>query len=226
MSVIIYSPSWFFGIDAILQSIIVIVAFLLCYSSYKMFKILKEKSFLYFSFSFFLISLSYLVKIFSDLFVYNRLGADNYPVISILLQEFTTIEFVNLFGHLVHRFILLLGFIVLIVVLLDIKDRRIVFLLLYFIFIVSSFSIWSFLLFQTTLTVLAGTVAVYYIFEYIARPRKLMFNSLLAFSILFLAQISFMFTFFFERKMFVVGHILQAIAFGVLLLTYMLVFRE
>ncbi len=225
MSVIIYSPSWFFGMDAALQSISVIVAFVLSFAAYKMYKTLKIRSFLYFSLSFFLIAISYIIKIFSDLFVYNRLGEETRPV-GIFLHEFTMIEFVNIFGNLLHRFILLLGFLILIVVLLEIKDRRIIFLLTYFTFIVSSFSMWSFLLFQTTLTVFAGTVAVYYIFEYIEKRKRIMLNSLFGFSLLFIAQISFMFTFFFERRMFVLGHIFQAIGFIMLFITYMLVFKE
>ncbi len=226
MSVVIYSPSWFFGIDAALQLVSVVVAFVLAYASYRMYRLLKESSYLHFSLSFFLISLSYLVKIFSDLYVYNRLGEDVYPKLGIFLHEFTMIEFVNIFGNLLHRFLLLLGFLVLIVVLLEIKDRRVITLLLYFIFIVSSFSMWSFLLFQTTLTMLAGTVAVYYVFEYIEKRKPLMLNSLIGFSLLFMAQISFMFTFFFERRMFVLGHVLQALGFIMLFITYMLVFKE
>ncbi|MFP4656282.1 MAG: hypothetical protein ACLFNK_01765 [Candidatus Woesearchaeota archaeon] len=226
MSVMIYSPSWFFGLDAALQAISVIVAFVLAFASYRIYLTLKERSFLYFSVSFFLISTSYIVKIFADLFAYNRLSGESYPALDMLLREFTFVEFVNIFGNLAHRFILLLGFLILIVTLLEIIDRRVIFLLSYFIFIVSAFSIWSFLLFQTTLAVFAGTVAVYYIFEYIEKRKKIMLNSLVGFSLLFLAQISFMFTFFFEKKMFVLGHVFQAIAFTMLLITYVMVFRE
>ncbi|MFP4117296.1 MAG: hypothetical protein ACLFTR_00045 [Candidatus Woesearchaeota archaeon] len=226
MSVMIYSPSWFFGLDAALQAISVIVAFVLAFASYRIYLTLKERSFLYFSVSFFLISTSYIVKIFADLFAYNRLSGESYPALDMLLREFTFVEFVNIFGNLAHRFILLLGFLILIVTLLEIIDRRVIFLLSYFIFIVSAFSIWSFLLFQTTLAVFAGTVAVYYIFEYIEKRKKIMLNSLVGFSLLFLAQISFMFTFFFEKKMFVLGHVFQAIAFTMLLITYVMVFKE
>ncbi len=226
MSVIVYSPSWFFGIDALLQSVAVIVSLMLSMAAYRIYSIMRESKFLYFSVSFVLISFSYIVKILTDLFVYNRIMLEQRPMIDLVVHNFSAIEFVSLFGNLAHRFLLLLGFLMLIIILLDIFDRRVVFLLVYFTFIVSVFSAWSFILFQTTVTVFAGTLALYYLFNYIDNQKRVIFYSLLGFSLVFLAQISFMFTFFFERRMFVMGHMFQTIGFIMLFVTYWLVSRR
>ena len=226
MGVIVYSPSWFFGIDAALQSITVIVALLISFTAFKIYSLMKEKNFFYFSLSFLIMAFSYVIKIFSDLFLYLNLEKEMVPWINIILYTLSPLEFISIFGNLAHRFFILIGFLILLVILLKIKDGRIIFLFMYFIFIVSAFSAWSFLLFQTTLTVFAGTVCIYYIFHYIKHRRKILLSSLFGFSLIFLAQISFMFTFFFERQMFVLGHIFQALGFISLFVTYLLVFRK
>jgi hypothetical protein len=226
MAVIVFSPSWFFGIDAALQSVTVLVAFLLCILSFRIYKLMKETSFFNFALAFFVIAIGYLIKILSDLYVYQNLGTTMQTNINIILYMLSPLEFVNIFGNLAYRFLVLLGFVILLVVFLKIKDRRIVFLFMYFIFIISAFSAWSFLLFQTTLTVLAGTVGVYYLFNYMENRKSIILMSLIGFSFIFVAQVSFMFTFFFERIMFVLGHISQAIGFIILFVTYLLVSRK
>ena len=226
MGVLVYSPSWFFGLDVALQSVSIIVALLISFMAYRIYKIMKESNFFYFSLAFFLISLSYVVKSFSDLFLYANLSKDMAPWIDIVLYRLSTLEFISIFGNLAHRFLILLGFLILLIIFLEIKDKRIIFLFTYFIFIISAFSAWSFLLFQTTLTVFAGTVCIYYIFHYLEHRRMILLYSLLGFSFVFLAQFSFMFTFFFERQMFVIGHVLQAVGFLLLFTTYLLVSRK
>ena len=226
MGVIVYSPSWFLGIDIVLQSIAVFTAILVSLMAFKIYKIMKEPNFLYFSLSFFLIGFSYLIKIISDFFLYTNLSKEMSPWINIVLYRLSTLEFISIFGNLAHRFLILVAFLLLIIVFLDIKDKRIIFLFMYFIFIISAFSAWSFLLFQTTLTVLSGTVCIYYIFNFIEHKRRIILYSLMGFSFVFMAQVSFMFTFFFERQMFVLGHIFQAIGFLLILSTYFLVSKK
>ncbi|MFW6230399.1 MAG: hypothetical protein ACOC32_00040 [Nanoarchaeota archaeon] len=226
MSLIVYSPSWFFGFDAVFHSVSVIVALLISMMAYRIFRLLKESSFFYFSAAFFAIGISYIFKILSDLFVYRNLGEMLAPKIDLILASMTAAEFVNIFGNLIFRFLILLGFLILLVILLKIKDRRIIFLFIYFIFIISTFSAWSFLLFQTTLTVLAGTVCIYYLFHYIEHRKRIIFFSLLGFSFVFLAQVTLMFTFFFQKQMFVLGSIFQAIGFLILFITYLMVLQR
>lgn len=226
MPVVVFSPSWFFGIDAALESVTVLVAFLLSILAFRIYKLLKESSFFHFALAFFMISVGYLVKILSDLYVYKNIGSSMVANINIILYTLSPLEFVNIFGNLAFRFLVLLGFLILLIVFLKIKDRRIVFLFMYFIFIISAFSAWSFLLFQTTLTVLAGTVCVYYLFHYMGNRKSIIMMSLIGFSFIFIAQVSFMFTFFFERIMFVLGHIAQALGFIILFVTYLLVSRR
>ena len=226
MTLFIHSPSWFFGIDAVLQSVTVFVAIFLFFMSYKIYKILKEKSFLYFSAGFLSISLAYGIKIFADMFTYKNMGGNFTPWINLVIYRLSTLEFVNIFGHLAFRFLVLLGFLILLITLLKINDGRIIFLLMYFVFITSAFSAWSFLLFQTTLTVFAGVLGIYYLFHYIQNQKKLVLYSLMGFAFLFAAQVSLMFTYFFENQMFVVGHVLQAIGFIILFITYLMVLRK
>ncbi len=226
MAVIVYSPSWFFGIDVALQSVSIVVPLLISLMAFRIYKILRESSFFYFSAAFFLIAVSYVIKSFADLFLYANLNTEMLPWIDIVLYRLSTLEFISIFGNLAHRFLILLGFLILLIIFLKINDRRIIFLFTYFIFIISAFSAWSFLLFQTTLTVLAGTVCIYYLFHYLNHKKKIILYSLIGFSFLFLAQFSFMFTFFFERQMFVIGHVFQAIGFLLLFTTYLLVSRR
>lgn len=226
MAIIVYSPSWFSGLDIVLQTISVFVSFLLFLTSYKLYKISKERSFLHFSLAFFSISAAYVAKIFADWFTYSNVGKSFPGWINLLVYNLSTLEFVNIFGNLAYRFLLLMGFLTLLFVFLKIKDKRIVFLFMYFIFIISAFSAWSFLLFQTTVTVFAGTIGIYYLFHFMENRKRTILLSLIGFGLIFLAQFSFMFTFFYERIMFVIGHIFQAAGFIILLLTYVMVLRK
>jgi hypothetical protein len=226
MGILIYSPSWFTGVDIALEMVSVAVSFLLFFLAFKLYKISNEKNFLRFSFGFFAISASYVIKILSDIYLYTNINTTTRPWINLIMYRLSTIEFVNIFGNLAHRFLLLLGFLILLVVYLRIKDKRVIFLLSYFVFIISAFSAWSFLLFQTTMAMVAGTVGIHVLMKFIESRKKAMLRSTIAFGLLFAAQACFMFTFFLERQMFVIGHILQASGFLVLLLTYFMVLKK
>src|SRR3989344_2629629 len=67
-----FVPKWFYGIDAVLEGIVVIVALLIAGYAYKVYKKLNERKFKFFSLAFLLIGLSFLAKIFTHLVIVSQ----------------------------------------------------------------------------------------------------------------------------------------------------------
>ena len=62
MGYILYTPSWFFGIDSIFEFISVFVTIFIGYYSYKIYKLVSDKKYFYFSLSFMFIAISFIAR--------------------------------------------------------------------------------------------------------------------------------------------------------------------
>lgn len=222
----VYAPRWFFGIDSLFEIVSVITGLLIAYFGYKTYKFTKQKRYLYFSASFFLVAMAFLANIFSYLVFYTReLKKQIIGLTSINVYVLKEIVWVSEWAAFASIFLMLAAFLLLVIISFKIKHRIVNFLLFYFIIVATLYSKHSFIFFHATLAVLLGSLVVHYYNNY--KLRKIISRKLvvISFLIIFLSQIFFMASAF-NAILFVLAQIIQLTGYLVLLITLILVLKK
>ncbi|MDI6737607.1 MAG: hypothetical protein QME12_03760 [Nanoarchaeota archaeon] len=212
MIVSINGPEWFYTAGSILQAVFALVALLIAGFSYKAYRLAKERKYKYFSAGFLSLSLGYAAISFSNLLVF--LG-----VYDGVISRLNELNLANLF-YLMHIFFILVGYMLLLAVAMKLRQRRLIALLFALVFLLVGFAYQYYLKFHMISFLLLAFMAWQFYENY--RERKtanagLVFSSfyLLAFAELFLLGMVYV-----VPVLYAVGHFMQLIGFGLLLLMF------
>ena len=128
----INGPAWFNTFDSIFQILFAVVTLIIAAFSYKAYKLMQERKYKYFCAGFFMMSAGFFVISLSNLLIYTRF----YDGIVTRLAEF---NLANLF-YMVHIFLMLLSYMLLLVIAMKLQQRRLIALLFAFILLFTVFS--------------------------------------------------------------------------------------
>ncbi len=204
----INGPQWFHMFDSIFQIVFALITLGISFFSYKVFHFTKQNKFKYFSLSFLLVAIGYLIVSFSNLLVY--LGI--YDGIISRLNEFNV---ANAF-FLAFILFLLMGYMLLIIISMNLKNKRLVALLLSVVMLFVAFSYQYYLKFHMVSLLLLAFIALQFYENYKSKKHVnsgMVFASfyLLAFAELFFIATPFM------TISYVFAHGLQLIGFSLML---------
>lgn len=221
------TPDWFQDIDTLFEIVSILVTFLLAATTYKFYKLTGENKYKWFSSSFFLITLSYVFKILTNLIVYNeQLGTK-------VLGEYTyTIQYVHeyyyfeIFGTLAFRFLMLLGLFGLYYVICRCQDRKTIPIVIFLLFITTIFSNIQYFAFHLTTALFFCLIVLQYYSLCQEQKKKILHlcNPMVAFSLLLLSQLVFGLLFL-TPKIYVFAQIIQLCGFLLLLYNYIKLVR-
>lgn len=222
----VFSPDWFLGIDSLFELVTVLVAFLIGVYSYKVYKFTKENSYKFFSYAFFLISFSYIIKILMSVSVY-------YPVTKIVkvgvftfvTHTFKRLDLLYIIGFFTIRFLLLLGLIGLFMVLQKEEDRKHAFLLVYLAFISALLSNYLTNIFHVTASLILMLIFVYYYNNYLKYKSRNSFFVASSFFLIFISQIVFILMSV-HPLFYVIGESVQLLGYALLLFALVLVLKK
>jgi len=224
----VFGPKWFYGFDSIIELIAVIVSILLVFYSYKCYRMIGEKKYLYFSTAFLSITISFMAKIAGTFSIY-RPEITRTQLGSSVHQAFTSLTpyDINAIALVVHYFFMLLGFMMLFLIIskLTWKNQGAIALLLYFVFLATWLSIIHYQLFYATSFVLVALIAYSYHQNYReVRSERARFVAI-AFGIILVSQAFFAFAIY-SKTVYVLAQLVQLLGFVYLLIPFMLIFRK
>jgi D-alanyl-lipoteichoic acid acyltransferase DltB (MBOAT superfamily) len=223
MTLYINSPQWFAGIDSAFELISLIVAFIVAAYGYKIYKLSKEKKYLYFSSSFFLVALSLIFKIISEFVIYEKELVQQqigpWIVTRTIIEPVTE---VHVYSHTIFRLLSLFAFFILLVVTLEKKDKPTIILLTYFMILVTFVSIYAHILFYITQMLLIALLVYHFHQNYLKHKTRQALFVTLAFLGMFVSNIVLTFMMY-DPDIYVIGEVLQLIGFGLLLYAFILV---
>ncbi|MEM4244783.1 MAG: hypothetical protein QXR60_01075, partial [Candidatus Nanoarchaeia archaeon] len=223
---LVFSPSWFVGIDNIFELVTVFVTLLIAIYSHKLYKFTKENSYRLFSYSFFLISISYLVKILMDISIYYpKMKIIRAGAFTFITQTFQRFEAYYAVGFFVERFLLLLGLLGIFFVLHKVKDKKVGFLLIYLAFVSALFGNYLFHIFHITTSLLLLYICYYYYKNYSKNRSKNSFLVASSFFLIFVSQIIFI-TLLIHPIMYVIGESVQLLGYLILLFTFISILKK
>ena len=135
MQVYLRSPLWFYGIDSLAEFIVIIASFMISYYSYSIFHVLRSRRHKYFSVAFFLIGVSYLFKIFSNILVYRRVNAFSTDLLATLTSEIPHIDLLHIFSFFMFKMLSVIGFMIVFFIATEISRKATVLVTLYLSFL-------------------------------------------------------------------------------------------
>lgn len=222
----IFSPNWFYGIDSLIEIIATFVCVLLVFYSYKCYKLTSERRYAYFSISFISLTIAFVSKVIGTIAIYSpEIKETTIGYVGAGILNILGLTVINPLSWLLYIFFTIMGFMMLFLIVskLQCKDKRVIAMLLYLVFIASWLGIVHYQLFYLTTFVMLGLIAYSYITNYKEIKSK---NSLLvsiSFSILFLSHAFFVFAIY-SKSLYVIAQMIQLLGFLCLLIPFMLIF--
>lgn len=212
---LVFSPKWFYGVDIIFEILGIIVALLIAFYSFRIYRFSGKENtnHIYLGLSFLAIAASFAAKVMTNFVLYYQ---------TTVKQEFGTVivkyhllEKSNLFfqvGYDLHRFLMLLGLFGVYWLVSKSRDVEHQFLFAYLFFIIAIFSFQSFVVFHVTAAVILFMIVKHYLAlckgkSWSRGGRNARIN-LAAFMLIALSQVVFIFTVF-NTLSYVIGEVLQ-----------------
>jgi len=224
----VFSPNWFYGIDSIIEIIGIIICSLLLYYSYRCYKLTSENRYRYFSVAFLSLTLAFIAKVIGTLTIYEpAINTSNLG--SMFHSIFTAItpNMINALAFLFYIFFMTAGFMMLFLIVskLDWKDKRVIAMLGYTVFIATWLGAIHYQLFYFTTFVMLCLIAYSYYKNYTEVKSKNALLVSISFGILLISHLFFVFVIY-NRTIYVIAEIMQLIGFLCLLIPFILIFRK
>lgn len=223
------NPTWFYGIDTLFEVISLMVAFLVGYFGYKAYKLTNDKKYLYFASAFFIISVSFFIKIITNVVVeYQTVRQMVYGLLVVTMYTTKRFDLLYWYGLILYKMLMISALIIIFLLSARIKDAKIALLLFYFAFLASVFSHYSYYVYHTTSAFLFAMIA--YCHSKNSRIKKIKKRGSanfvnVSFILLFLSQISFIFISVHD-SFYVIGEIIQLTGYLFLLYAFILVLKK
>lgn len=220
MEIAIYSPVWFFGYDSLSELVSMFITFFIAFYSYRMYRLTQQQKFKSLYFSFLLIGIAFLARSLTNWIIYKE-WVTKQLYIGKVIQLYGLYNF----GYIVHIFFMLAAYMLLLLLLWDIKNKREISLLFLFVLLATFFAHSKFIAFHGVSFILL----CYLSFEFWKNARKtrhlkpyLVFGS---FAVLAISQLAFLFI---NRlpQFYVAGELIQLLGYVVLLFALLAVFKK
>jgi hypothetical protein len=233
---VLFSPRWFYGVDAIFESIAIITTALLSLYAYKLYKFTKKLNHKYFSLSFLMLSLAFLAKVITNLILYFPELREK--TVSFILKKYYILQQTNLVyaaGNLAYRFLMLLGLLGIFWIIGKSREKNKLLILFYFISLVSFISIFPvyvagisvpiYYIYHITAALFLAYITYFYFENYKIKKKKAMFSIFSSFFLIFLSQLLFMFVVI-NLTVYVFAEFFQLVGFMILLYQYYILSRK
>jgi hypothetical protein len=132
----------FYGIDSFVELLMVVVALIIFFYSRKVYKIINNKNYKYFSFAFLSIAIAYIFKILSNLTIKHVLIIEKANLIFTFTSQMRYMEAINFFSYMFYKTFSVIGFLILFLILTKTDKKEKVFMFIYMSLIVVFFSVY------------------------------------------------------------------------------------
>jgi hypothetical protein len=183
----------FYGIDSIIEFLIIIVACIISLYSHKIYKIVKEENYKYFSWAFLFIAVSFLFKILSNFTIMDRVKIVGVNFVYTIFAQSRYMPIIDFFSFIFYKTFHLIGFLILFLILTKTNKKDKIALYIYLSIITILFSIYFNFVFHMTLVIILLILTLHFHDNYKEHKNT---NTLLVYSAFVIILIShFVFVF-------------------------------
>jgi|TARA_B100001971_G_C18214636_1_gene552975 hypothetical protein len=222
-----FSPQWFFGYDAAIDIISIIVVGLIAWYAFKIFKFSDRKKDKYFALSWLSIALAFLAKIAMNLVIYYpKANEVAYAGVNVVVQYTGQSRMLYVFGFAFYRFLFLMGLLGIYYLVTKEQNRYNILMTILLAIMIILFSGSQYFVFHLfAAIILAGTV-YNYLWHYRKNKNVVRQNVGWGFAGLLASQVLFVLTAVHD-VFYVAGQVVQLVGFLFLSFTfYTIVFKK
>jgi hypothetical protein len=212
-----FSIGKFYGIDSIVELLIIIVSLIISYSSYKIYRLIKEDNYKLFSLSFLALAFSFVFKILSNLTIFNQVKIEKANFVIYMVSQWEYMELVNFMSFNLYKIFNIIGFILLFLIITKTSKKEKFFIFIYLSIIAVLFSIYFNFIFHITIAIILLYLTIHFYENY---KDKRSTNSLLVFLAFIMMLISHVFFVFsdIDDIFYLIGEFLLLVSFSNLLI--------
>lgn len=212
-------PYWFFQLSVFLEVLFAVAAGIIAYYSFKVYKLSNQRTSLLFTFGFFFIALSYLIKSAVILFL---LGEAKEGIRELSFQGLTLIGEVGFYANIL---LFILGLVTLTYMTTKKKNFLLYALLTALSFLVVLHNVDAIFLFNILSTLFLLYLCIHYGMEYSENQNKKTLLVLIAFVFLLLSGLGFVVAYDYYLN-FVIGHMFELAAYILIIASLVLTIRK
>jgi len=184
----------FYGIDSLIELLIVIVAGIISWYSHRIYKIVKEENYRFFSWAFLAIAVSFMFKIISNFTFLSRVRVENANFVYVILTQPKYMPIVDFFSFILYKSFYLIGFLILFLIATRTEKKDKVLLFIYLSIITILFSIYFDFVFHITLVVILLLLTMHFYHNYNNHRTINTLLVYLGFSIILISHCFFVFS--------------------------------
>jgi len=215
----------FYGMDSFFDLLIGIVALFIAHQSHKIYRLIKERNYKFFSLAFLTIGIAFMLKIVSNITIIHRVIIQRSNFIITLTSELEQMQIVNFVSFILFKILLLVGFLILFLITTKTKDKEKIFLFFYLAFLSILFSIYFNFIFHLTITILLIFLCIYFHKNYEKKKTRSRHHTLIAFYFILAGHIIDIF-YSIISSLYILGETLLLIGFIILLFNHIQVKNE
>lgn len=178
----------FYGLDSIIDFLIVITALLIGYQSHKIYTIIKEKNYQYFSWAFLYIGIAFLFKILSNITMVHKVVLSDPNLLHELVSHLKYMQIFYFTVFSLYKVLLVVGFLVLFMIITKTNKKENVILFLYLSALSVLLSVYFNFVFHLTLVLIQVFLCLYFYDNYESNKSKKSFMVFIAFVIILLSN--------------------------------------
>ena len=221
MASFVPTPAWFYGVDSALEIVAVLISFLISFYGFHIYRFFGQKKYLYFSISFFLIGISLIIGAVTNYLLYF-VWLKHSP----LYVKANNLMLLYKAGFLVHFFLHLAAYMILMILCLKLTDRRVISLLFLFVILSVFIAEENFISFYViSFILMAFYILPFFYKNYVQNKSNHTKIVLLAFAAISLSQLLFLLSVYSDLA-YVLGHVSQVAGYIALLVNFVSVFRK
>ncbi len=214
------SPDWFLGYDVLIELLFVIITLIVALFGFKVYKATSQRQAFYLSWGFLLISIAYISQSIMNLLLFTELDDRIFKIMS--LHSITTLNTISMY---VHMFFMLLGLATLTFMTLKSKDVR-TFVLITMLSLIAVFLNENVVyMFYAISSLLLIIISWYFIKNFLHNKKNTTLLIAIAFLFLLFGSIHFLFAVN-HQLFYVIGHFLGLVAYGLVLLNFLMVLKK
>jgi hypothetical protein len=224
-----FTPEWFNGFDLVFETIGLIIALMIAFYSYKIFRFSKENKFVYFSLAFVLVALGLGFKMFTSSVLYFFPLRESVAIVlkPVMGGGLTLADLFYRAAFFMQMSVMLSAWLLIFFISQKSRERlkkyheiSQIALFIYLILLISIVANFRYFIFYLTSAVILGMTVLNYYKNYLNSKRnKNSFRVMLSFLFILFSNIIFIFVSFYD-KLYIVGEVIMLIGFLLLLSTY------
>jgi len=215
-----FSPEWFLAYEMVLHFVFALITIIVSFYAFKVYNLVRQPQPKLFGIAFGLFSVSYISQFFLEFLTITQIRVIPIPILQAAIERFF-----DVLGIYVHIVLFTMGLITLTYMTLRERSIKTYSLLVLIALISLFFASNKIQLFYILSSFLLLYVLIHYARNYINHKQPNTLRGLIAFSLLFVGSVSVIFSFQ-NEVLYVMGHVIEGIAYLVILTNLILAVKK